>query len=342
MKTTRAPYLLDIIVAHNNNTRSHAYERLDVCLFCILLSLPLPLFFFRYLHFICHLLVIDRPIDLSLCVCVLYIKAFILIPLFTLFTLFLLIFFRLFLSNRITNDSQANQVQAPPSHVQPYSNDSQSAIDQNNASMRSIKVNGKTSFLTGNGSIGINNVSGNGNINSDKIYLTNNVDRKNVATHQQQAPPLPPQSQQQPPPQPHIGSIKSLYEELTKTVPYQNRGTDFITYLLNGSKANTKAQAVALLNSLIENGYLLPMNTNAMDENSDGDRLVDFNENYIYRLLKTNDGISNSNSSFALNLDVDNNSSYLNRQDPNMMGKWHTLMHTHTLRAFIASTDQFH
>lgn len=232
-------------------------------------------------------------------------------------------------SNRITNDSQSNQVQTPPSHVQQYSNDSQSSIDQNNSSMRSIKVNGKTSFLTGNGSIGINNVSGNGNINSDKIYLTNNVDRKNVTAHQQQAPPPPSSQQQQQPqqqqqqqlPQPHIGSIKSLYEELTKTVPYQNRGTDFITYLLNGSKANTKAQAIALLNSLIENGYLLPMNGNAMDENSDGDRLVDFNENYIYRLLKTNDGISNSNSSFALNLDVDNNSSYLNRQDPNMMGQ---------------------
>lgn len=226
------------------------------------------------------------------------------------------------LPHRITNDSQSNQVQAPPSHVQQYSNDSQSAIDQNNSSIRSIKVNGKTSFLTGNG-IGINNVSGNGNINSDKIYL-NNVDRKNVATHQQQ-------QQQQPLPQPHIGSIKSLYEELTKTVPYQNRGSDFITYLLNSSKANTKAQAVVLLNSLIENGYLLSMNANNMDENSDGDRLVDFNENYIYRLLKTNDGISNSNSSFALNLDVDNNSSYLNRQDPNMMGKWH-----------YACTRQFH
>lgn len=177
--------------------------------------------------------------------------------------------------------------------------------------MRSIKVNGKTNFLTGNGSIGINNVSGNGNINSDKIYLANNVDRKSVTALQQQ------QQQQAP----HINSIKALYEELTKTVPYQNRGTDFITYLLNSNKANSKTQAIALLNSLIENGYLLPMNGNAMDENSDGDRLVDFNENYIYRLLKTNDGISNSNSSFALNLDVDNNSSYLNRQEPNMMGK---------------------
>lgn len=177
--------------------------------------------------------------------------------------------------------------------------------------MRSIKVNGKTNFLTGNGSIGINNVSGNGNINSDKIYLANNVDRKSVTALQQQ------QQQQAP----HINSIKALYEELTKTVPYQSRGTDFITYLLNSNKANSKTQAIALLNSLIENGYLLPMNGNAMDENSDGDRLVDFNENYIYRLLKTNDGISNSNSSFALNLDVDNNSSYLNRQEPNMMGK---------------------
>lgn len=176
--------------------------------------------------------------------------------------------------------------------------------------MRSIKVNGKMSFTAGNGSIGINNVAGNGNINSDKIYLANNVDRKSVALQQQQ--------QQQP----HIASIKALYEELTKTVPYQNRGSDFITYLLNSSKANSKTQAIALLNSLIENGYLLPMNANAMDENSDGDRLVDFNENFIYRLLKTNDSISNSNSAFALNLDVDNNSSYLNRQEPNMMGKW--------------------
>lgn len=185
--------------------------------------------------------------------------------------------------------------------------------------MRSIKVNGKMSFATGNGSIGINNVSGNGNINSDKIYLANNVDSRKSVAHQQQ------QQQQQ---QPHIATIKALYEELTKTVTYQNRGSDFITYLLSSNKANSKTQAIALLNSLIENGYLLPMNANAMDENSDGDRLVDFNENYIYRLLKTNDGISN-NSAYALNLDVDNNSPYLNRPEPNMIGEWNIYAQLH-------------
>lgn len=203
-----------------------------------------------------------------------------------------------------SNNTQSNQ--APPSHLQQqqYSNDSQTSIDQNVS--RANKVNGKTNYMTGNGSIGINNMSGNGNINSDKIYLANNVDRKSLTQQQPQ----------------HIVSIKALYEEMTKTVPYQNCGSDFITYLLNSNKANNKTQAIALLNSMIENGYLLPMNSNTMDENSDADRLVDFNENFVYRLLKANDSISNnSNSSFPLNLDVDNNSSYLNRQDPNMMGK---------------------
>lgn len=199
-------------------------------------------------------------------------------------------------------------------------------MDQNSSpsGMRSIKTNGKapSNFITGNGTIA--NITGNGNISSDKIsYLANNIDRKpNIAQQQQQ----------------HIVSMKQLYEELTKTVPYQNHGSDFITYLLNSNKANSKAQAIGLLNSLIESGYLLPMNGSTLDDNGDGDRLVDFNENYVYRLLKTSDGISNnSNSAFPLNLDVDTNSAYINRQEPNMIGE--LLEHKLYLNCYLCSNQ---
>lgn len=193
---------------------------------------------------------------------------------------------------------------------QQQTNDTQSMMDQNNASIgvRSIKSNGKNiNFMTGNGSVsaGLITTAANG---SDKIYMANNIDRKTTtAMHQQQS----------------SNQLKLLYEEMIKALPYQNRGTEFISYLLTSNKATNKAQAIALLNAMIDAGNMVQIHAsvlnNTMDENSDNDFFGEFNENHVYRLLKMNDGLSNSNA-FPLNLDVDN-SSYLNRADPSVLGE---------------------
>lgn len=188
-------------------------------------------------------------------------------------------------------------------------NDTQSMIDQNNVSIgvRAIKSNGKNNnFMTGNGG-----VSGGGMVTtangSDKIYLANNKAAAVTAMHQQQT----------------SNQLKLLYEEMIKALPYQNRGTEFISYLLTSNKAANKAQAIALLNAMIDAGNMVQIHAsvlnNTMDENSDNDFFGEFNENHVYRLLKMNDGLANSNA-FPLNLDVDN-SSYLNRTDPSILGE---------------------
>lgn len=193
---------------------------------------------------------------------------------------------------------------------QQQTNDTQSMIDQNNVSIgvRAIKSNGKNNnFMTGNGS-----VSGGGLVTaangSDKIYMANNKTAAVAAMHQQQT----------------SNQLKLLYEEMIKALPYQNRGTEFISYLLSSSKAANKAQAIALLNAMIDAGNMVQIHAsvlnNTMDENSDNDFFGEFNENHVYRLLKMNDGLANSNV-FPLNLDVDNNSSYLNRTDPSILGE---------------------
>lgn len=196
---------------------------------------------------------------------------------------------------------------------QQQTNDTQSMIDQNNVSIgvRAIKSNGKNNnFMTGNGS-----VSGGGLVTaangSDKLYMANNKTAAAAAAaamHQQQT----------------SNQLKLLYEEMIKALPYQNRGTEFISYLLTSSKAANKAQAIALLNAMIDAGNMVQIHAsvlnNTMDENSDNDFFGEFNENHVYRLLKMNDGLANSNA-FPLNLDVDNNSSYLNRTDPSMLGE---------------------
>lgn len=201
-------------------------------------------------------------------------------------------------------------MQTGGSHIlqpQQQSNDTQSMIDQNNVSIgvRTIKSNGKNNnFMTGNGS-----VSGGGLVTaangSDKIYMTNNKTAAVAAAmHQQQT----------------SNQLKLLYEEMIKALPYQNRGTEFISYLLTSSKAGNKAQAIALLNAMIDAGNMVQIHAsvlnNTMDENSDNDFFGEFNENHVYRLLKMNDGLANSNA-FPLNLDVDN----IHRTDPSILGE---------------------
>lgn len=111
---------------------------------------------------------------------------------------------------------------------------------------------------------------------------------------------------------------------MTKALPYQNRGIDIVAYLLSVKRVANKAGAVQLLNSMMEAGYMVQINTSVLnstlDENSDNDIYNEFNENCVYRLLKMNDGMPASGN-FQLSLDVDNSSSYLNRPEQNMLGK---------------------
>lgn len=212
-------------------------------------------------------------------------------------------------SNSI-NSSSGMQTIGGGGHVlqpQQQQNDTQSLINhQNNTStgMRSIKANGKSNFMTtGNGNMNAGNHIV--NVNSEKMYLTNNIERKSVHqyTHSQ---------------------LKMLYEEMIKALPYENPGTEFMAYLLRSNKAPNKSQAIAMLNSLMDAGNMVQTQAsimnNAMDENSDKSFFGDFNENNVYRLLKMNDSMANSGP-YALNLDVDNNSMYPSRPDPSILGR---------------------
>lgn len=116
-------------------------------------------------------------------------------------------------------------------------------------------------------------------------------------------------------------SLKILYEDMTKALPAQNRGSDILTHLIAKNKSSNKAQAVAILNAMLEAGYIIEINGNTVaadaGEQSDTDALNEFNENGFYRLLRINEVMANSGS-FELNLDVDNSSVFLSRSESNI------------------------
>lgn len=121
-------------------------------------------------------------------------------------------------------------------------------------------------------------------------------------------------------------SLKTLFEDMTKALPVQNRGTDILIYLITKNKSSNKPQAIAILNAMLEAGYILEVNGNTAssnpdvrDEESDTDALNEFSENGFYRLLRMNEVMKNSGS-FELNLDVDNSSVFLSRQEINALG----------------------
>jgi len=64
-------------------------------------------------------------------------------------------------------------------------------------------------------------------------------------------------------------SLKTLHEEMTKLLPQQNKGSELITFLITNEKSSNKIQAIAILNAIIEAGFLIPVtNINFMQSSS--------------------------------------------------------------------------
>lgn len=154
-------------------------------------------------------------------------------------------------------------------------------------------------------------------------YMLSNADRKNIL---QQST-----------------SLKILYEDVAKSLPNQNPGSDIIHYLITKNKSSNKSQAIAILTAMIEAGYIIEIDTTNMspptvgkqrtfyqDENdgsnsssnpcSDSDILHEFNEHAFYKLLRPSEIMSNSGT-FQLNLDVDSSSVHLSKPESMVTGK---------------------
>lgn len=113
-------------------------------------------------------------------------------------------------------------------------------------------------------------------------------------------------------------SLKVFYEDMSKELPNQNRGSDIVTHLITKNKSSNKSQAMAILTAMLEAGYIVEIDATGMsvksirassshgiaNSSSDTDYFHEFNENSHYTLLRSNEIISNS-SKFQLNLDMD-------------------------------------
>lgn len=87
-------------------------------------------------------------------------------------------------------------------------------------------------------------------------------------------------------------SLKVLYEEMIRTFQaQQHRGSDLINFLINNQNLSNKQQAIAVLNAMLEAGFVAPVITydNAEAAGVGDSFQVDFSENLFYRLPKIED-----------------------------------------------------
>ncbi|XP_058461080.1 putative 1-phosphatidylinositol 3-phosphate 5-kinase isoform X2 [Malaya genurostris] len=94
-------------------------------------------------------------------------------------------------------------------------------------------------------------------------------------------------------------SLRALFEEMLKILPSQNSGVDLIAFLVNTQKSSNNRQAWAILNAMVEAGFLiaLPMNTMQLSyvdsETNENNALAGFDEQLFYAFAQS-DTISNN------------------------------------------------
>lgn len=103
-------------------------------------------------------------------------------------------------------------------------------------------------------------------------------------------------------------SLKALYDDMIRLLPNQNKGSDLSIFLIANQKSSNKIQSNAILNAMIEAGFVINLVPNDEEENS----IPNFDENQFYRLLRKDDFMSNSGS-FQLDLNFEANSVQLTR-----------------------------
>ncbi|KAG4067595.1 hypothetical protein HA402_005367 [Bradysia odoriphaga] len=133
-------------------------------------------------------------------------------------------------------------------------------------------------------------------------------------------------------------SLKSLYEEMTKALSYQNRGSDLVSFLIANQKSSNNIQAVAILNAMIAAGFLVPLSQVISAEEA---AAASFDENVFYKLLRIDDSMSHSGS-FQLDLDLEASSVHLSRPNPDSLGWLEDPLPTNTQDSFgFATTKDF-
>lgn len=100
-------------------------------------------------------------------------------------------------------------------------------------------------------------------------------------------------------------SLKSLYEDLISSLNQQNKGVDILSFLINNMKVGNKSQAVAVLNAMIEAGFIVPTMTYEPTDAAgvDDSFQVEFNENFYYNLLRI-ESMKQSESAFQDSVDI--------------------------------------
>lgn len=112
-------------------------------------------------------------------------------------------------------------------------------------------------------------------------------------------------------------SLKSLYEEMTKALSYQNRGSELVSFLIANQKSSNKIQAVAILNAMMAAGFLVSLSPVVSNE----DATMSFDEQSYYKLLRIDEAMSHSGS-FQLDLDLEASSVHLSRPNPDSLSGW--------------------
>lgn len=113
-------------------------------------------------------------------------------------------------------------------------------------------------------------------------------------------------------------SLKTLYEEMTKALAYQNRGSELVSFLIANQKSSNKIQAVAILNAMIAAGFLVAITQVVSNDDS---ATASFDENTFYKLLRIDEAMSHSGS-FQLDLDLEASSVHLSRPNPDSLSGW--------------------
>ncbi|GAB0091718.1 Putative 1-phosphatidylinositol 3-phosphate 5-kinase [Sergentomyia squamirostris] len=95
-----------------------------------------------------------------------------------------------------------------------------------------------------------------------------------------------------------LTSLQSLSEDFMKNLPIHNRGGDLVRYLLANQKSSDRMQAVAILNAMIEAGFLLVV--------PPGNEEAEFEEDRLYKTIQKSDmpNYSCSGHSDLQNVDI--------------------------------------
>lgn len=85
-------------------------------------------------------------------------------------------------------------------------------------------------------------------------------------------------------------TFKSLYEDMQASLPCQTKGLDLVNFLITSQKSSNKAQAFAVLNAMIEAGFIFPILTYENTEIVGTDTFhVEFSEDLYYKVQKFED-----------------------------------------------------